>query len=256
MPALSEILKLATALAAIGTDGYALPAKGPVRVVKFLRKSKANAGNDTSLSFDGQNDMCDAYLRTRHGKHKVVTSFKSMESGMKLHRPDLFKALRACVANNALFLVAKVDRSSRNIIVFTLIMEMGIPIEFAEYPSINFHHGTIGEKSAIWRAAMEGYLEGLRISDRTRAVMPRLKKAGVKMGGRAHKQGSIKMRTLAEAEAKSIKKHITTCQNNDPDWSAPKVAAALNGMGLRTRAEKPFTATVVRSHMKRLNMWF
>ena len=96
----------------------------------------------------------------------------SKESGMTLQRPELFRTIRICKSKHALLLVPKVDRLARNVWVIMSMLEAGIPIRFAEYPSIDYHAGTTGEKSAILRAAMEAYLEGMRISDRTKAVMP------------------------------------------------------------------------------------
>ena len=133
-------------------------------------------------------------------------------------------------------LLPKVDRVARNMMLFGVIMHMNIPVEFAEYPSIDFRNGTIGEKSAIWRAAMEAFLEGLRISDRTHAVMPKLKRKKVKMGGGAHSKGSQKNCDLANAEAKGIKKHILKAMKDDKKWSAPRIAKALKLYGTMVKS--------------------
>ena len=252
---LQELLKLVTTMLAITSTGYRLPCQGKIPVVKLLRKSKANNGRSSVLSFEAQDELCKAHLVKHHPKHNIVATFKSKESGMTFSRPELLKVLRVCVEHKALLLIPKVDRIARNIMVFSIIMHMNIPIEFAEYPSIDFHTGTIGEKSAIWRAAMEGYLEGLRISDRTRAVMPKLKRKRVKMGGRAHSKGSQKNNQLANEEAKSIKKHVLKVMKQNKNWSVPAITQEFHKLGLKTRRGTHFTERIVRGHLQRLGLW-
>ena len=184
MAFLANLMKFVTTLRSDMDEAYSLPGKGAVPVIKFLRKSKSNTGSNSTLSYEGQDQLCKDFLRDHMKKHKMVATIQSNESGMTLQRPDLFRTKRLCN------LVPKVDRLARNIWVMTTILEAGIPICFTEFPTIDFHTGTTAEKSAILRAGMEAYLEGLRISDRTKAVMPVLKKRNVKMGGRCHKKGS------------------------------------------------------------------
>ena len=78
-------------------------------------------------------------------------------------------------------MVAKVDRLARHVIVFYSLLTLGLPIYLAEYPTLNMVTGTLAQRSAVMRSALEGHLEGLRISERTKAVMPLVRKRKKKL---------------------------------------------------------------------------
>ena len=196
MADLEETLRSINNLIEINIETCTNPPK-QTKVVMLLRKSKANNGRDTSLSLEAQKQLVATFLKTYYQKHSVVAIIESKESGMTQRRPDLFRALRICAKEGAVLAVAKVDRLARNIMLFMSLLQMKIPIAFAEYPTINFKSCTGGEKKAILRAAMEGYIEGMSISERTRSVMPLLKKGKTKMGGLCKGVHICRLRVIA-----------------------------------------------------------
>ena len=170
------------------------------------------------MTFDAQSSMCDKFAKNKFGKVKIVSVIKSRESGVTLNRPHLLQAVRACCTKDAILVTSKVDRLARNITVFTSLLMLDLPIWFAEYPTLDMRKGTLAERSAVIRQALEGHLEGLRISERTRAVMPLVKKAGKKVGGQAHSKGSKKNKKLAQEEALRIKNDLLKYMKQNPQW--------------------------------------
>ena len=107
--------------------------KRKTRVVKLLRKSKGGNRQQEPMSFDAQNSVCDNFIRKQFGKVKIVSVIKSRESGVALRRPHLIQAARICVKEDAILVVAKVDRLARNIVLFMTLLLSGIRIYFTEY---------------------------------------------------------------------------------------------------------------------------
>ena len=78
------------------------------------------------------------------------------------------------------------DRLARNMLVFCAILLSSATIFFGSLPWLDSRVATEDERAAVFRAALEGCLEGSRISERTRNVMVSVRKAMKKMGGNAH----------------------------------------------------------------------
>lgn len=70
------------------------------------------------------------------------------------------------------------------------------------------------------RAALESHFEGLRISERTEAIMPIVRQRRKKIGGQAHSVGSKANKASAQQEAMSIKKEAVQYMRKEKEWSA------------------------------------
>jgi hypothetical protein len=80
--------------------------------------------------------MCKGFLKAKFPKHKVALSLKSDESGVRSLLPYLLRAVRTTRDVGRMFVVAKVDRLSRHYVVFYALLPVGVPIYFAEFPSL------------------------------------------------------------------------------------------------------------------------
>ena len=139
------------------------------KIVLFLRKSKSGSTIAQSpMSLKVQQTMCLAFCQHKFAKFHVIDTVNSNESGVTMNRPCLQQAITKCHQHGAALVVAKVDRLARNIAIFSTLALSAVPIFFAEFPTLDLRDGTGAEKAAMFRAALESHLEGLRIQDRVR----------------------------------------------------------------------------------------
>jgi DNA invertase Pin-like site-specific DNA recombinase len=137
-----------------------------------LRKSKSGTRAQNPTTYEAQTEPCENALKNRYKKYKVIETIKSNESGVPLHRSHLLRAVKICNEQGSILSVAKVNRMAQKISIYTTLAMTELHMVFAEYPTIDIKLGSLAEKSAVIRSALEAHLEGLRISDRTKAVMP------------------------------------------------------------------------------------
>lgn len=67
----------------------------------------------------------------------IIGAYSEQESGSRKNRVELNKAISACVENNAILLIAKLDRLSRNVAFISSLMESNIEIKVADMPNAN-----------------------------------------------------------------------------------------------------------------------
>jgi len=249
-----QFVKLIMSIEALNFDDYK-PNDRNMKVVKFLRKSKnGTPGGLKAMTYEAQSKLCDDFLNQRFKKWEVVATVKSVERGTALTRPTLMHALEMCVQHGAVLLIGKVNRLARNISVFSSLMLTPLVMFFAELPFFDPRTASRLERSSLYRASLEAHLEGLRISERTLAVMPIVRHRKKKMGGSAHKAGSMANRKNAMNEAKRIKDKLVDYKKRHPDCSAPQIAAFLASKNIKTDQGTKFTDRRVRAHMKRLKI--
>ena len=186
---------------------------------------------------------------------KVIEHIKSSESGLAWKRPDLLKALKVAAKSGACLLVSKVDRLARNLVAFLAVTELPIRIVFADHPHIYTPNMTVAERSALYRAAMESHLEALKIGERTAVALARKQKQGVKMGGRAHSEGSKALRKRAVNEAKRVKGDIGQIVKSNPNCGPRRIAINLNEKNILTDQGLPFKWQRVKSRMIHNGQW-
>jgi DNA invertase Pin-like site-specific DNA recombinase len=114
---------------------------------------------------------------------KIVQEFTETESGKNSKRPKLKLALRQCRKQNALLVIAKLDRLARNVAFISALMESKIDFVAVDNPSAN---DFIKHVTAAW-----AQYERVEISNRTKAALAAAKAKGVKLGANANRLAQI-----------------------------------------------------------------
>jgi len=91
----------------------------PTTLVASYRISTARQG-ESGLGLDSQRAAAEAFVRQHGGA--IVSQYVEVESGRKLDRPELAKALEAARKGNATLLIAKLDRLARNLAFIANLM--------------------------------------------------------------------------------------------------------------------------------------
>jgi len=228
------------------------------KIVSYFRVSTVKQGQ-SGLGLEGQQAAVDAFVARRGCQ--VVGSYTEVESGKKVDRPQLSKALALAKRTKATLVVAKLDRLARNVHFMSSLMESAI-----DFIAIDLEHAnrlTIHILSAV----AEG--EAKAISDRTKTALQAAKARGTLLGssrpghwdGReaARLQGSAKgAKVSAEVRSKAADEAYIDLipmikERRDSGQSLRQIADALNAEGHTTRTGKAWNAVQVSRVLDRAN---
>jgi DNA invertase Pin-like site-specific DNA recombinase len=131
----------------------------------YLRVSTQKQGID-GYGIDAQ--------RVAIARYIPAIEFVEVESGKRKDRPELLKALEYCKRNNAVLVVAKLDRLARNVAFVSMLMESGVEFVCADFPTAN--------RLTIHIIAAVAEHEAVMISARTKAGLLAAKARGVVLG--------------------------------------------------------------------------
>ena len=213
-------------------------AEGPDRLqlVAYYRVSTERQGQ-SGLGLEAQRAKVEAMAAERRAE--VAAEFVEVESGRKVDRPELAKALAEARRLGAAVAVAKLDRIARDA---ELVLRLSREAEangmagflFCDLPDIDAT--TAAGRMVLSVMASVAEFEGRRISERTKEALAAAKARGVQLGGK--RPGTIKENAAAKARA------IADAERLRPVL-APMVAA---GLSLRAMAAALAGAgTVARS---------
>jgi DNA invertase Pin-like site-specific DNA recombinase len=147
-----------------------------VGFIAYYRVSTDKQGK-SGLGLEAQQAAVASFLNGE----KPIKSFTEVETGKSADRPELASALAACRLYNAVLVIAKLDRLSRNAHFLLGLKEAGVEFICADMASAN--RLTIGIMAMVAEARM--------ISRRTVDALAAAKARGVKLGGlRYHADGS------------------------------------------------------------------
>lgn len=142
-----------------------------MQYIGYFRVSTDKQGA-AGLGMEAQASAVQAYLDRTGGV--MLDRFTEVESGRKNDRPELHKALTRCRLQNAVLLVAKLDRLSRSVSMISSLMDAKVRFIAADMPQAT-------ELTVHVLAAMAQH-EREQISARTKAALAEAKKRGVILG--------------------------------------------------------------------------
>lgn len=220
----------------------------PTSYIAYYRVSTTRQGK-SGLGFEAQQNTVEAFL-TSHGGN-LLESFTEIESGKNGDREQLQKAIKRCKVKNAVLLVSKLDRLSRQVSFIANLQESGIKFVIAENPQLN--DLTIHILAALAQAEREA------ISQRTKQALQAAKARGVKLGN--PKLDKVRNTDSKAATAARIEKAndyaammadaIEDIQQEIENPSLRIIALNLNERGFTTRRGCQWTATSVKRIMNR-----
>lgn len=210
--------------------------------VAYYRVSTKRQG-ESGLGLEAQQSI------VRHYHDDIVAEFVEVESGKGgVHRPELEAAIKLCVYDNHILVVAKVDRLSRDTAdTLSIYDRLDGRLRSCDLPGGEEDPAMFKFMLTLQAALAERERE--LISIRTKAALAAARARGVKLGNPDNLPADA---TKLQAEAKrqaAILAYQTTAgyvkMLRDEGLSYKHVADRLNSEGFETRQGKPFKAMTV-----------
>jgi DNA invertase Pin-like site-specific DNA recombinase len=175
--------------------------------------------------------------------------FTEIETGTnKRQRPKLQAAIAAAKAQDAVLLIAKLDRLARNVHFITGLQESGVKFVAVDMPEAN--------ELTVQIMAVMAQHEAKMISERTKAALSAAKVRGVKLGSpdnltdQAQRAGQVANKVQARRAYKKLSGYIQMMRDTGMSYLA--IARKLNDEGNRTRTGKEFQAMTIKRIMDRV----
>lgn len=132
----------------------------------------------SGLGLEAQQQQVKTYLQSKHDA-VVIAEYVEVDSGKKVNRIELNKAVVDAKKNKAVLLVAKLDRVARNVKLFLDLLDQ-VSIEFTDLPALS--NGTSDSRLVLTQLAAFAEWEAAKISERTKAALAAKKARGEPMG--------------------------------------------------------------------------
>lgn len=223
------------------------------KAISYLRvstKQQAASG----LGLEAQQEAVARWLPSGFA---LFDSFTEQESGRRSDRPELKKAIDACLLYGAVLVVAKLDRLTRNsAFLETLLARVekeGLQIAFCDVPAVTGPSGTFILRALVAVAQLEAEMT----SARTKAAMAAMKARGHVFKGRPGHTPPASLHLAAaegrRAKAKARAELYRSVLADLGDLPLRKMADALNDKGVPTATGKgEWTAAGVWNLKRRL----
>ena len=104
-----------------------------MKYVIYYRVSTDKQGQ-SGLGLEAQQQQVKTYLQSKPDA-EVVAEYVEVDSGKKVNRIELNKAVADAKKNKAVLLVAKLDRVARNVKLFLDLLDQ-VRIEFTDLPAL------------------------------------------------------------------------------------------------------------------------
>ena len=139
------------------------------RYIAYLRQSTSKQ-EQSGLGVEAQREIIKNHLKDA----AILNEYVETETGKRNDRPKLMEALAQCRKTNAILIVAKLDRLSRNVAFTSKLLESDVEILFCDFPEANRLILHIISSIAEYEANL--------ISLRTRQSLQAKKSRGCKLG--------------------------------------------------------------------------
>ena len=200
------------------------------RCVALYRVSTTRQGL-SGLGLEAQQDS----VRTFLGEEwKLVEEVVEVASGRQQHREGLDRALSLCRAHNAVLIIARLCRLSRDPILLMLLERSGIEFVAVDMPTAN--------QLTVRLMAVLAAEETRLISERTKASLAMRKERGLPMGGnnprigdhahRAASRSAVVRRAKASSRAADLHPILASLRSEGFN-SLAQLASGLNERGVR-----------------------
>jgi DNA invertase Pin-like site-specific DNA recombinase len=202
------------------------------KFVAYFRVSTDRQGR-SGLGLDAQRLHVKNYVASSNGN--LLEEFVEVESGRKADRPQLAAAIAKCKKNNAILLIAKLDRLARRVHFISGLMETGVQFRAADMPN--------ADKFMLHVYAAMAEEEARRISERTKHALQSAKARGIKLGvtGRA-----LAERHKAAAQEFAISVGPTIAALKADGLSVRKIADRLNFDNVKSHSGGAWHPTAVQ----------
>jgi DNA invertase Pin-like site-specific DNA recombinase len=200
-----------------------------MKYVAYYRVSTQKQGA-SGLGLEAQRAAC--------ARFNPIAEFIEVESGKDNNRVQLNEAMAFAKANNAMLIVAKLDRLSRKASFILNLMDEGFRFRCADMEN--------ADEFQLHLYAILAQKERSMISERTKAALAKAKERGVLLGGSHHTK-----QERANTFAKDIHADIQMLLDSGITMPAA-IAKALNERAVRTSRGSEWGAGQVVRLLRRL----
>lgn len=204
------------------------------KYIAYYRVSTQKQGN-SGLGIEAQKSAVSRFLNS---DDILLSEFTDIESGKKNDRPNLLKAMDFCKKQDAILLIAKLDRLSRNAAFIFTLKESQVKFKCCDMPDAN--SVTIGIMAVLAQEERE------RTSQRTKDALAELKRQGQKLGSpqnlnfAARQKGLEKRQSNAIKNENNIKATALIIALRSQGKTFYRITKELNYSGFKTRRDKMF----------------
>jgi DNA invertase Pin-like site-specific DNA recombinase len=224
------------------------------RAVAYYRVSTARQGA-SGLGLEAQRAAVEGLCASRDWA-LIAPPFQEVESGKRVDRPELLKALDRAKLTGARLVIAKLDRLSRDAVFLLTLQNSGVRFVAADMPDAN--------DLTVGIMALVAQQERQAISGRTKEALQVAKARGQRLGNpngaaafRRAGKGTVAALEAVTANATArAAELLPTVQQLQAQGirSLGAIAAALNGDGILTARGGRWYASSVRNLMARLDL--
>lgn len=201
-----------------------------------------------NLGLDAQRNTVLNYIASVNGE--LVTSFEEKESGKNNTRSELHKAIAECKRINAILIIAKLDRLSRNVSFIFTLKDSGINFFCCDIPECNTL--TLGIFATIAQSERE------TISQRTKLALAAKKEKGFKLGApnatitdEMRTKSALALKQKADNNSNNKRAFIVISSLREKGLSLRSIADYLNENDFRTSNNCQFSASSVQRLIRR-----
>lgn len=210
------------------------------KYIAYYRVSTQKQGT-SGLGIEAQKSSVSRFLNQ---ESILLHEFTDIESGKRNDRPNLLLAIEACKKENAILLIAKLDRLSRNVGFIYTLKESRVKFKCCDMPDAN--SVTIGIMAVLAQEERE------RTSQRTKDALAELKRQGIKLGSpenlndKAREKGLRVRQQNALQDENNRKATALICSLRNEGKSFYNITQQLNNVGFKTRRGNAFTQVQVK----------
>jgi len=217
-----------------------------IRIISYLRVSTSQQ-EKSGLGLESQRDIVNQYAKNNGAD--IIDEFIEVESGANNKRGVLSKALLAGRVKNAVLVIAKLDRLSRNVAFLASLIDSGVKFVCCDNPQAN--------EMTIHILAAVAQQERKLISERTKAALARKKAQGFKLGNPnlhlVRNMDTSHATAASKAAADNWFLDIKDAVSQFDHLTLAGAATALNRLGFTTRRNKawsPMQVSRIRLRLK------
>lgn len=208
------------------------------KLVSYIRVSTQRQG-ESGLGLEAQRMSVQSYADSNASK--IIAEFVEVESGKRTNRAQLAAALDFCRKNDAVLVIAKLDRLARNVHFISGLLESGVRFHAADMPS--------ADRFVLHIMAAVAEHEGRAISERTKAALAAARARGVKLGVTGQ---ALADQHKARANAFALSMASTIQNHKAAGLSVRKIADRLNRDSVPTLSGAKWHPTTVQRTIQRL----
>jgi DNA invertase Pin-like site-specific DNA recombinase len=196
-------------------------------IIAYYRVSTKQQG-ESGLGLEGQQTAVNAHARQMG--ETILARYIEVESGKRVDRPELARALAHARRSKATLVVAKLDRLARNVAFLSALMDSTVPFVACDNPHAN--RLTLHILAAVAEA------EALAISQRTKAALAAAKARGQLLGSArpGHWEGREDARLTALEKARTVATRSVSARATEAYADLAPALAELRGKGLSLQA--------------------